>query len=171
MVGRTPEFLGKKIEAREIKIAVLVALLHPFLILGGAALASHIWLTVPDAAQNLKWLNNPGPHGFSEILYEFTSAGANNGSGFEGLGDNTPFWNISTGIIMLLGRYIPIIGPVMIAGLLSQKKYIPQTAGTLKIDSAVFGVMLFSVILVTGALLFIPSIILGPVTEYLQIIR
>ena len=169
MVGRTPEFLGKKIEVREVKIAILVALLHPLLILGGTALASHTWMITENPGEVLKWLNNPGFHGFSEMLYEFTSAAANNGSGFEGLGDNTSFWNISTGVVMLLGRYIPIIGPIMIAGLLSQKKYIPESAGTLKLDSGMFGVMLFAVILIVGALLFIPALVLGPVSEYLTI--
>lgn len=171
MVGRTPEFLGKKIEVREVKIAILVALLHPLLILGGTALASHSWMITENPGETLKWLNNPGFHGFSEMLYEFTSAAANNGSGFEGLGDNTSFWNISTGIAMLLGRYIPIIGPIMIAGLLSQKKYIPESSGTLKMDSPMFGIMLFSVILIVGALLFIPALVLGPVSEYLTILR
>lgn len=169
MVGRTPEFLGKKIEVREVKIAILVALLHPLLILGGTAFASHTWMITENPGEVLKWLNNPGFHGFSEILYEFTSAAANNGSGFEGLGDNTSFWNISTGIVMLLGRYIPIIGPIMIAGLLSQKKYIPESAGTLKLDSGMFGIMLFAVILIVGALLFIPALVLGPVSEFLTI--
>src|SRR3989339_668713 len=112
MVGRTPEFLGKKIEAREVKIAALIILIHPFLILVGTAIASF------TAANNtsIGWFNNPSFHGFSEMLYEFTSAAANNGSGFEGLADNTAFWNISTGIVMLFGRYIPIIGPIAIAG-------------------------------------------------------
>jgi K+-transporting ATPase ATPase A chain len=169
MVGRTPEFLGKKIEVREVKIAILVALLHPLLILGGTALASHTWMVTENPGEVLKWLNNPGFHGFSEMLYEFTSSAANNGSGFEGLGDNTPFWNISTGVVMLLSRYIPIIGPIMIAGLLSQKKYIPESAGTLKLDSGMFGVMLFAVILIVGALLFIPALVLGPVSEFLTI--
>ena len=171
MVGRTPEFLGKKIEIREVKIAVLVALLHPLLILGGTALASHTWMITENAGDTLKWLNNPGFHGFSEMLYEFTSAAANNGSGFEGLGDNTAFWNISTGLVMLLGRYIPIIGPIMIAGFISRKKFIPESSGTLKIDSPMFGIMLFAVILITGALLFIPALVLGPVSEYLTIVR
>lgn len=169
MVGRTPEFLGKKIEAREVKIAILVALLHPLMILAGTALAAHTWAITQNAGDVLKWLNNPGFHGFSEMLYEFTSSAANNGSGFEGLGDNTPFWNISTGVVMLLSRYIPIIGPIMIAGFLSQKKYIPESAGTLKIDSAMFGIMLFSVIIILGALLFFPALVLGPISEFLTI--
>jgi len=171
MVGRTPEFLGKKIEIREVKIAVLVALLHPLLILGGTALASHTWMITENPGETLKWLNNPGFHGFSEMLYEFTSAAANNGSGFEGLGDNTAFWNISTGLVMLLSRFIPIIGPIMIAGFLSRKKFIPESSGTLKLDSPMFGIMLFAVIMIVGALLFIPTLVLGPVSEYLTIVR
>ncbi|MEO7049850.1 MAG: potassium-transporting ATPase subunit KdpA, partial [Ferruginibacter sp.] len=131
MVGRTPEFLGKKIEAREMKIAMIIALLHPLLILSGTAIASHLYVHNPVAYAG--WLNNPGAHGFGEMLYEFTSSSANNGSGFEGLGDNTPFWNIACGIVMLLGRFLPIIGPVAIAGSLAAKKYTPESAGTLKV--------------------------------------
>ena len=162
MVGRTPEFMGKKVEAREVKIAMLVALLSPLLIMGGTALAA--WMQVQDPG--LPWLNNPGFHGFSEMLYEMTSANANNGSGFEGLGDNNPFWNISTGFVLLLGRFIPIIGPVAIAGLLASKKYIPESAGTLKTDTATFGVMIFSVIAILTALSYFPALALGPIAEY-----
>ncbi len=162
MVGRTPEFMGKKVEAREVKIAMLTALLSPLLIMGGTALAA--WTIVQDPS--LPWLNNPGFHGFSEMLYEFTSANANNGSGFEGLGDNNPFWNISTGIVLILGRFIPIIGPVAIAGLLASKKYIPESAGTLKTDSVTFGVMIFSVIVIITALSYFPALALGPLAEY-----
>jgi potassium-transporting ATPase potassium-binding subunit len=172
MVGRTPEMFGKKIEAREVKIAILIALLHPLTILTGTALSSHVWVTAVNANEVLKWLNNPGFHGFSEMLYEYTSSAANNGSGFEGLGDTiSQFWNISCGIIMLLNRYIPIIGPVMIAGFLSKKKYIPESAGTMKIDSAMFGIMLLSVIFIVGALLFFPVQALGPIAEYFTIIK
>lgn len=166
MVGRTPELLGKKIEAKEIKIAIIVALMHPLIILSGTALAAHVWTITPNAEGVLNWLNNPSYHGFSEMFYEFSSAGANNGSGFEGLGDNTPFWNIGTGIAMLLGRFIPIIGPIAIAGFLSQKKYTPESAGSLKIDSAIFGVVLFSVVVILGALLFFPGLALGPISEF-----
>lgn len=162
MVGRTPEFMGKKVEAREVKIAMLTALLSPLLIMGGTALAA--WTFVQDPS--LPWLNNPGFHGFSEMLYEMTSANANNGSGFEGLGDNNPFWNISTGIVLILGRFIPIIGPVAIAGLLVGKKYIPESAGTLKTDSVTFGVMVFSVIIIITALSYFPALALGPLAEY-----
>ena len=167
MVGRTPELLGKKIEAREMKIAMLVALLHPFLILVGTALASHIYANDPQAYA--AWLNNPGYHGFSEMLYEFTSSSANNGSGFEGLGDNTPFWNIACGIVMLIARYLPIIGPVAIAGSLATKKYIPESAGTLKTDTVTFGLMVFTVIALVAALSFFPSLVLGPIAEYFSI--
>lgn len=167
MVGRTPEFLGKKIEAREMKIAMIVALLHPLLILAGTAISSYLYANDPE--QYAAWLNNPGYHGFSEMLYEFTSASANNGSGFEGLGDNTPFWNIACGIVMLLARYLPIIGPVAIAGLLAQKKYIPESAGTLKTDTSTFGIMVFTVIAIIAALAFFPALALGPIAEYFTI--
>ncbi|MDQ1805753.1 potassium-transporting ATPase subunit KdpA [Chryseobacterium sp. CKR4-1] len=162
MVGRTPEFLGKKIEAKEMKIAMIVALFHPFLILVGTALTAYF----PEFGA--KTLNNPGFHGFSEMLYEFTSSSANNGSGFEGLGDNTPWWNISTGIVLLLSRFIPIIGPIAIAGYLAQKKYIPESAGTLKTDTATFGFMTLAVILLIAALSFFPALTLGPIAEQIQ---
>lgn len=167
MVGRTPEFLGKKIEAREMKIAMIIALLHPFLILVGTAIASHLYANNPTALAG--WLNNPGYHGFSEMLYEFTSSSANNGSGFEGLGDNTPFWNIACGLAMLMGRYLPIIGPVAIAGLLASKKYIPESNGTLKTDTATFGLMVFAVIAIVAALSFFPALTLGPIAEYFSL--
>ncbi|PJE43877.1 MAG: potassium-transporting ATPase subunit KdpA [Flavobacterium sp.] len=164
MVGRTPEFLGKKIEAKEMKIAMIIALLHPFLILVGTALASHLYAGNPEAYAG--WLANPGYHGFSEMLYEFTSSSANNGSGFEGLGDNTPFWNIATGIVMLFARYLPIIGPVAIAGMLAQKQHIPESNGTLKTDTSTFGLMVFAVIIIVAALSFFPALTLGPIAEY-----
>ncbi|PVX44408.1 K+-transporting ATPase ATPase A chain [Flavobacterium sp. 103] len=174
MVGRTPEFLGKKIEAREVKIAAFIAILHPLLILAGTALASYF--AANDTAMGYwfsgnatGWLNNPGHHGFSEMLYEYTSSAANNGSGFEGLGDNNPFWNISTGIVLLLSRFIPIIGPLAIAGLLANKKYIPESAGTLKTDTTIFGVMVFAVIAIIAALSFFPALALGPLAEYFTI--
>ncbi|MBV6438911.1 MAG: potassium-transporting ATPase subunit KdpA [Haliscomenobacteraceae bacterium CHB4] len=162
MVGRTPEFMGKKVEAREVKIAMFTALLSPLLIMGGTALAAWMMVHYPS----LPWLNNPGFHGFSEMLYEYTSSNANNGSGFEGLGDNNPFWNISTGIVLILGRFIPIIGPVAIAGLLAGKKYIPESAGTLKTDTLTFGIMVFSVIFIVTALCYFPALALGPLAEY-----
>jgi len=164
MVGRTPEFLGKKIEAKEMKIASIIALLHPLLILAGTAISSYLYAHNPTAYAG--WLNNPGNHGFSEMLYEFTSSSANNGSGFEGLGDNTPFWNIACGVVMLLARFLPIIGPVAIAGILAKKKYIPESAGTLKTDTGTFGIMVFAVIFILAALSFFPALTLGPIAEY-----
>ncbi|WP_185217960.1 potassium-transporting ATPase subunit KdpA [Sphingobacterium mizutaii] len=163
MVGRTPEFLGKKVEAREMKIAMIVALIHPFLILIGTAIAA----AYPSIGASTT--NDPGFHGFSEMLYEFTSASANNGSGFEGLGDNTLWWNISTGIVLLFGRFIPIVGPIAIAGILSEKRYIPEGAGTLKTDTASFGFMVFAVIVIVAALAFFPALTLGPIAEYFSI--
>ncbi|HEX3073527.1 MAG TPA: potassium-transporting ATPase subunit KdpA, partial [Ignavibacteriales bacterium] len=120
------------------------------------------------AAHNqVGWLNNSSYHGFMEMLYEFTSASANNGSGFEGLKDNTYFWNISTGIVMLAARFIPIIGPVAIAGFLAEKKFIPESAGTLRIDSATFSIVLIAVIVIVAALSFFPALSLGPIAEHL----
>ena len=162
MVGRTPEFLGKKIEAKEMKIATIIALLHTFLILSFTALSSYVFTKDPSVG----WLNNRGFHGFSEMLYEYTSSSANNGSGFEGLGDNNPFWNITCGIVLILSRYLPIVGPIAIAGILANKKYIPESAGTLKTDTATFGFMVFAVIFIIAALSFFPALALGPLAEF-----
>jgi K+-transporting ATPase ATPase A chain len=162
MVGRTPELFGKKIEAKEVKIAALIAILHPLVILTGTAMAAKIH----SGNRASGWLANPSYHGFSEMLYEFSSAAANNGSGFEGLGDATPFWNILCGVAMLFGRFIPIIGPLAIAGSLASKKYIPESAGTLKVESPAFVAVLLSVILIVAALSFFPALVLGPLAEY-----
>jgi K+-transporting ATPase ATPase A chain len=169
MVGRTPEFLGKKIEAKEMKIAMVIALLHPFLILVGTAISGYLYAMNPT--EYAGWLANPGYHGFSEMLYEFTSSSANNGSGFEGLGDNTPFWNIACGVVMLFARYLPIIGPIAIAGILAGKKYIPESNGTLKTDTSTFGLMVFAVIAIVAALAFFPALTLGPIAEYFSMIK
>ncbi|HEX8316561.1 MAG TPA: potassium-transporting ATPase subunit KdpA [Flavisolibacter sp.] len=169
MVGRTPEFMGHKVEAREIKIAALITLLSPFLIMTGTALATYYNVhhaTTGWAVQPGAWLNNPGHHGFTEMLYENTSANANNGSGFEGLGDNNIFWNVVTGFLLLLGRFLPLIGPIAIAGLLARKKYVPESAGTLKVDSVTFGVMTFAVIVIINALSYFPALALGPIAEF-----
>ncbi len=165
MVGRTPEFLGKKIEAKEMKIASIIALIHPLFILAGTALSSYLYAHSPAAYSG--WLNNSGNHGFSEMLYEYSSASANNGSEFGGLSANTPFWNISDGIVMLLSRFLPIIGPVAIAGILAKKKYIPESYGTLKTDTGTFGIMVFAVIFIVAALSFFPALSLGPIAEFL----
>jgi K+-transporting ATPase ATPase A chain len=172
MVGRTPEFMGRKIEAREMKIASLIALLHPFLILVGTALATYVLVHFPNAAWATKpsaWLNNPGFHGFSEMLYQVTSSSANNGSGYAGLTANNIFWNVSTGLVIFIARFIPIIGPVAIAGILANKKFIPESAGTLKTDTATFGIMIFAVIVIVAALSFFPALTLGPIAEHFSI--
>lgn len=164
MVGRTPEYLGHRIEGREMRLVVLALIAHPLLILGGTALfAATPW--------GLDTLNNIGAHGFSEILYEFSSAAANNGSGFEGLGDNTPAWNIATGLVMLIGRFLPIIVPLAIAGSLMAKRRSAESAGTLSVEGPTFGVMLFIVILIFGALTFFPAAALGPIAEHVTLMR
>jgi K+-transporting ATPase ATPase A chain len=172
MVGRTPEFMGRKIEAREMKIASIVALLHPFIILVGTSIASYVLVNFPNINWGTKpsaWLNNPSFHGFSEMLYQFTSSAANNGSGYAGLTANNIFWNVGTGIVIFLGRFLPIIGPVAIAGILTRKKFVPQSAGTLQTDTATFGVMIFAVIFIITALSFFPALSLGPIAEHFSI--
>ncbi len=161
MVGRTPEYCARKVETHEMKLALLALLVHPLLILVGTAIfASTSW----GAGTVL----NKGAHGFSEILYEFSSAAANNGSGFEGLGDNTVPWNVATGMVMLLGRFIPIILPLAIAGSMAAKKPVPETTGTLRIDTPLFAVVILGSVLLIGALLFMPVAVLGPVADYLS---
>ena len=160
MVGRTPEYCARKVETREMQLALLALLVHPLLILVGTAL----FASTPWGATTVL---NKGAHGFSEILYEFSSAAANNGSGFEGLGDNTVPWNVATGIVMLLGRYIPIVLPLAIAGSLAAKKPVPETTGTLRIDTPLFAFVILGSVLLIGALLFMPVAVLGPVADFL----
>lgn len=160
MVGRTPEYLGWRVEAREVKFAILALLAHGLFILGGTA----VFAATPWGADTL---NNVGPHGFSEMLYEFSSASANNGSGFEGLGDNTVPWNVATGLVMLLARFIPIILPLAIVGSLSAKRRSAESAGTLGVEDATFAGMLLATILVVGALTFFPAATLGPIAEHM----
>ena len=172
MVGRTPEFFGHKVEAREVKIAAVITLLSAFIVKGGTALAAYYVVNHGNADWAVKpaaWLNNPGYHGFSEMLYQYTSSNANNGSGFEGVADNNPFWNITTGFAMIFGRYLPIIGPIAIIGLMANKKYIPESSGTLKVDSVTFGMMTFAVIIIITALSYFPPLVLGPIAEYFSI--
>ncbi len=178
MVGRTPEFLGKKVEAREMKIASVVALLHPFIILVGTAMACFALAYFPEWASQdavdtvgdgASWLNNPGFHGLSEMLYEYTSSAANNGSGFEGLTDNTWFWNYTCGIVLILGRFVPIVGQVAIAGILAKKKFTPESAGTLKCDTVTFAGMTFVVIFIVAALAFFPVQALSTIAEQLTL--
>jgi K+-transporting ATPase ATPase A chain len=164
MVGRTPEYLGWRVESREVKFALLALLAHAFFILGGTALfAATAWGTGT--------LNNIGPHGFSEMLYEFSSSAANNGSGFEGLGDNTVPWNVATGIVMLLARFIPIILPLAVVGSLMVKRRSAESVGTLGVEDGTFAVMLLTTILVIGALTFFPAATLGPIAEHFIFMR
>jgi K+-transporting ATPase ATPase A chain len=162
MVGRTPEFLGRKIEPKEMKLITVALLAHPLIILGPTALA---FMTELGKVA----ISNPGFHGISQVLYEYTSAAANNGSGFEGLGDNTPFWNITTGLVMLFGRYISIIALLAVAGSLVKKQPVPETIGTFKTDNMLFVGILVGAVLIIGALTFLPVIALGPIAEYLSI--
>lgn len=162
MVGRTPEFLGKKIEGREMKLIALTMLMHPLLILGASAIA----LYTPLGAGAI---SNSGFHGISQVVYEYTSSAANNGSGFEGLGDATPFWNISTGIVMYAGRFFGIVTMLAVAGSLSSKKVVPETIGTFRTDTPLFGVILVGTFFIVGALTFFPALVLGPVAEYLTL--
>lgn len=162
MVGRTPEFLGKKIEAKEMKLIAITILIHPLIILVPSAIAL-------ATEMGTSAISNPGYHGISQVVYEFTSSAANNGSGFEGLGDNTPFWNISTGIVMLFGRYFSMIAMLAVAGSLLAKKPVPETIGTIRTDNSTFLVTLISTVLIVGALTFFPVLALGPIAEYLTI--
>ncbi|AWI05704.1 potassium-transporting ATPase subunit KdpA [Clostridium drakei] len=164
MVGRTPEFLSKKLEGKEIKLIALAIIIHPFLILMFSALA----LIVP---QGLAGISNPGFHGLTQVVYQFTSSAANNGSGFEGLSDNTMFWNTTAGIVMFLGRYLSMIILIAVAGSLASKKAIPVTAGTFKTDNAMFSITLVVIVLIIGALTFLPAIALGPVAEHLTLMH
>jgi K+-transporting ATPase ATPase A chain len=161
MVGRTPEFLGKKLEAHEMKMAVLVVLVPSFAVLGGTALAC----VVPSATAVT---GNTGPHGFSEILYAFTSAANNNGSAFAGLDASTRFYCLALGICMLIGRYGVIMPVLAVAGSLARKKLIPASAGTLPTDTALFVLLLVGTVLLVGALTFIPALALGPIVEHLR---
>lgn len=162
MVGRTPEFLGRKIEPREMKLIAIAILVHPIIILGPTAIA--LLTELGKVA-----ITNPSFHGISQVLYEYTSSAANNGSGFEGLGDNTPFWNITTGLVMLLGRYISMIAMLAVAGSLVRKQWVPETIGTFRTDNGLFVGILVGTVLIIGALTFLPVLVLGPIAEHLTI--
>lgn len=161
MVGRTPEFLGKKIEPYEMKWSVLVCLATPIAILVGSGIAA----IVPSVTDSL---NNGGAHGFSELLYAYSSCGGNNGSAFAGFNANTVFLNISLGLVMLFARFLPIIGTLAIAGSLAGKKKIATTAGTLSTTNAMFVFLLIFIVLLVGALSFFPALALGPIAEFFQ---
>jgi potassium-transporting ATPase potassium-binding subunit len=159
MVGRTPEYLGKKLEAKEVKMAMLGILILPLSILGFTALAVVLPVSIGAMA-------NAGPHGFSEALYAYTSATGNNGSAFAGLSANVPFWNITLGLAMFIGRFLMIIPALAIAGSLASKKIVPASAGTFPTDSPLFVGLVVGVIVITGGLIFFPAVSLGPVVEH-----
>ena len=162
MIGRTPEYLGKKIEGKEMKLAALCIIIHPLLILAFSALAVSL-------QSGLDGITNPGYHGLTQVLYEFSSSAANNGSGFEGLADNTLFWNITCGLVMFLGRYISIIIQLGIAGSLMKKVDVNETVGTLKTNTIGFAIILLVVIYIFAALTFLPALALGPIAEFLTL--
>ena len=162
MVGRTPEYLNKKIEGKEMKLVAIVILIHPLLILGFSALA----VAVPGG---LDGITNPSFHGLSQVLYEYTSSAANNGSGFEGLADNSVFWNVTTGIAMFFGRYIAIVAQLAIAGSLLAKKRVNESIGTLRTDNVVFMIVLVFIVYIFAALTFFPALALGPIAEHLSL--
>jgi K+-transporting ATPase ATPase A chain len=162
MVGRTPEFFGRKIEKWEVVLGSVILLVHPIAVLIPGA----ITLAFPDT---LAGISNPGFHGISQVIYEYASAAANNGSGFEGLGDNTPWWNLSTALVVSLGRYVPIIALILMAERLSRKPAVPFTPGTLRTDTSLFTGITAVVILIIGALTFFPILVLGPIAEGLKL--
>ncbi|MFW6045138.1 MAG: potassium-transporting ATPase subunit KdpA, partial [Planctomycetota bacterium] len=161
MIGRAPSYLGKRVEPYEVKWAAIIILLLPTLVLFPTSLA-----LITDMGK--AGITNPGYHGLSQIIYEFFSAAANNGSGFEGLMDNTPFYNIACGLVILVARYIPILLQMMIAGSFARKKIRPETAGTLKVENFSFLVLFVGVLVIISGLVFIPALALGPITEILQ---
>jgi K+-transporting ATPase ATPase A chain len=163
MVGRTPEFLGRKIEKQEIVLASVILLVHPIAVL----IPSAITLAYPEA---LSGITNPGFHGISQVVYEYTSAAANNGSGFEGLGDATVWWNLTAAAAMIIGRYIPIIALLLLADNMTRKQPVPETPGTLRTDTTLFTGVTAGVILILGALTFFPVLALGAIAEGFQIV-
>lgn len=162
MIGRTPVYLGKKIEGKEMKLTALAIIIHPLIILSFTALAVSV-------SAGIAGVSNPEFHGLSQIVYQYTSSAANNGSGFEGLKDNTAFWNITTGIAIFLGRYLTLIIQLAIASSLMMKKSVNNSAGSLKTDSGTFTVVLFVIVIVISALTFLPVLVLGPIAESLTL--
>lgn len=162
MIGRTPEYLGKKIEGREMKLTALCIIIHPFLILAFSALAI-------ATTGGLEGITNPGFHGLSQVLYEFSSSAANNGSGFEGLADNTMFWNITTGLAMFFGRYLSIVIQLAIAGSMMKKNFVNDSVGALHTDTVAFPMILVVVVYIFAALTFFPVLALGPIAEHLTL--
>jgi K+-transporting ATPase ATPase A chain len=163
MVGKTPEFLGRKIEQREIFLASVILLIHPIIVLVPSAIA----LAYPNS---LSGISNPGFHGISQVVYEYASAAANNGSGLEGLQDDTLWWNLSSSLTILLGRYVPIIAMLLLANSMSSKSTVPQTRGTLRTDSVMFTSITACLTMILTLLTFFPVLVLGPVAEGLNLV-
>ena len=162
MVGRTPEYLNKKIEGKEMKLVAMVLLIHPLLVLGFSALAV-------STQAGLAGVTNPEFHGLSQILYEYASSAANNGSGFEGLADNSVFWNVTTGLAMFFGRYLAIAAQLAIAGSILKKRTVNESIGTLRTDNVVFMIVLVFIVYIFAALTFFPALALGPIAEHLHL--
>lgn len=162
MVGRTPEYLNKKIEGKEMKLVAIVILIHPLLILGFSALAVSV-------QGGLSGITNPGFHGLTQVLYEYASSAANNGSGFEGLADNSLFWNVTTGLAMFFGRYLAIAAQLAVAGSMLAKRRVNESVGTLRTDNTTFMIVLVFIVYIFAALTFFPALALGPVAEHLSL--
>ena len=162
MVGRTPEYLNKKIEGKEMKLVAIIILIHPLLVLGFSGLAVSM-------QEGLAGITNPGFHGLTQVLYEYASSAANNGSGFEGLADNSVFWNVTTGLAMFFGRYIALIAQLAIAGSLLKKKTVNESVGTLRTDNVTFMIILVFIVYIFAALTFFPALALGPIAEHLAL--
>jgi K+-transporting ATPase ATPase A chain len=161
MTGRTPELFGRKIEAPEVRLLALLILLQPLVLLGFTALT----LALPQFTAN----SNPGFHGISQVFYEYASAFANNGSGFEGLGDATYWWNLTCSLVLALGRYPALIVPLAVAGLMARKRVAPEGPGTLRVESATFALTLVAVVVILTVLQFMPALVLGPIGEHLTL--
>jgi K+-transporting ATPase ATPase A chain len=169
MIGRSPELFGKKISTKEMQVAVMVNVLQIFVPVALAAIACFVYVNKTGGGATLGWLSNKGPHGFTTMLYEFVSSVAGNGSNFAGLGNNTIFWNLTTSLAMLCGRFVPIKGAFMIIGLMKQKKFIPASLGTLQTDSATFGVFLFAIIIILSVLSLFVIFMAGPMAEHFSL--
>ena len=163
MTGRTPELFGRKIEAAEIKLLAIIILIQPLVILAFTALS----LSIPG----ISGISNPGPHGISQVFYEYVSAFANNGSGFEGLGDNTVWWNVTCSIALLLGRFPTLILPLMIATRLAAKRKAPETAGSLQVETPTFALTLITIVVLLTLLQFMPVLVLGPIADQLLLVK
>jgi K+-transporting ATPase ATPase A chain len=169
MIGRSPELFGKKISTKEMQVAVTVNVLQIFIPVALAAIACFVYVNNSGGGDSLGWLSNKGPHGFTTMLYEYVSSVAGNGSNFAGLSNNTLFWNLTTSLAMLSGRFVPIAGAFMIIGLMKQKKFIPDSLGTLQTDAATFGAFLFAIIIILSVLSLFIIFMAGPIAEHFSL--